>query len=103
MRFWGWGDDAHAGEGIPPHAEEMLQRELDLPAGGGAAPVPLDAVRVRDPALPDAARSALAGVCELRDDLEARVVHAAGKAYPDLVRQRAGDAEHAPDGVVFPA
>jgi alkyldihydroxyacetonephosphate synthase len=103
MRFWGWGEDAHAGDGLPPHAEEMLRRELDLPAGGAPPPVPLDAVRMRDPALPGAARSALAAVCELRDDHEARVLHAAGKAYPDLVRQRAGDAEDAPDAVVLPA
>jgi alkyldihydroxyacetonephosphate synthase len=102
VRHWGWGDDAHAGEGIPPHAEEMLRRELDLPADGGAAAVPLDAVRVRDAALPDAARAGLAGICELRDDHEARVLHAAGKAYPDLVRQRSGDAEDAPDAVVLP-
>jgi alkyldihydroxyacetonephosphate synthase len=102
MRFWGWGDDAHAGE-LPPHADDFLHRELDLPAAGGAPAVPLEAVRVRDAALPDAARAELAGVCELRDDHEARVLHAAGKAYPDLVRQRAGDAEDAPDAVVLPA
>ena len=34
MRFWGWGEDAHAGEGLPPHAEAMLARELDLPPSG---------------------------------------------------------------------
>ena len=39
----------------------------------------------------------------MRDDRDARVLHAAGKSYPDLVRQRAGDAEQAPDAVVLPA
>ena len=39
-------------------------------------------------ALPDAARTDLAAVCELRDDHETRILHAAGKAYPDLVRLR---------------
>jgi alkyldihydroxyacetonephosphate synthase len=102
MRFWGWGDDAHAGEGIPPHAEEMLSRELDLPPGG-SAPVALDEVRLRDPALPEAALAALRAVCDVRDDREARVLHAAGKSYPDLVRQRTGDAEQAPDAVVLPS
>jgi alkyldihydroxyacetonephosphate synthase len=97
MRFWGWGDDAHAGDGIPPHAEEMLQRELDLPAGGGTPPVALEDVRLRDPApLPD-----LPG--EVRDDREARVLHAAGKSYPDLVRMRSGGAEEAPDAVAYPS
>ena len=97
MRFWGWGTDEHAGDGIPPHAEEMLRRELDLPADGGARPVALEDVRLRDPApLPDLP-------AEVRDDREARVLHAAGKAYPDLVRMRAGDAEDAPDAVVYPS
>ncbi|HEX2087596.1 MAG TPA: hypothetical protein VHF89_18070, partial [Solirubrobacteraceae bacterium] len=87
MRFWGCGEDAHAGDGIPPHAEEMLRRELDLPDGAGTPRVAaVDEVRLRDPApLPE-----LPG--EVRDDREARVLHAAGKAYPDLVRMRAGDA-----------
>ncbi|HEV2812258.1 MAG TPA: FAD-binding oxidoreductase [Solirubrobacteraceae bacterium] len=102
MRFWGWGTDEHAGDGIPPHAEEMLRHELDLPAGGGSRPVALADVRLRDPAIPQAALAALRSVCEVRDDREARVVHAAGKSYPDLVRQRAGDAEDAPDAVVLP-
>ena len=39
----------------------------------------------------------------VRDDRLARVLHAAGKSYPDLVRQRAGDCEQAPDAVVLPA
>ncbi|HEX2086640.1 MAG TPA: FAD-binding oxidoreductase [Solirubrobacteraceae bacterium] len=96
MRFWGWGEDAHAGDGVPPHAEEMLRRELDLPEGAGSRPVGLEEVRLRDPApLPDLP-------AEVRDDREARVLHAAGKAYPDLVRMRAGDAEDAPDAVVLP-
>ena len=32
-----------------------------------------------------------------------RVLHAAGKGYPDLVRMRAGTPEGAPDAVVFPS
>jgi len=42
------------------------------------------------------------GAEHVRDDREARVLHAAGKSYPDLVRQRAGDALGAPDAVVEP-
>ncbi len=34
---------------------------------------------------------------------ETRILHAAGKSYPDLVRLRAGDCEQAPDAVVYPA
>jgi alkyldihydroxyacetonephosphate synthase len=37
----------------------------------------------------------------VREDRDARVVHAAGKGYVDLVRQRAGDCAQAPDAVVY--
>ncbi|HEY4996605.1 MAG TPA: FAD-binding oxidoreductase, partial [Solirubrobacteraceae bacterium] len=33
---------------------------------------------------------------------EQRVLHAAGKGYPDLVRLRAGEPEDAPDAIVYP-
>ena len=96
MRFWGWGVDEHAGEGIPPHAEEMLRHELDLPPGGGPPPVSLEDVHLRDPAdLPELP-------VDVRDDREARVLHAAGKSYPDLVRMRAGEAQDAPDAIALP-
>ncbi len=39
----------------------------------------------------------------MRDDHGERVVHAAGKGYPDLVRLRAGAPEGAPDAVLRPA
>jgi alkyldihydroxyacetonephosphate synthase len=103
MRFWGWGDDAHAGEGLPPHAEELLAHELGLPPARPAARVrQIEDVRVPEATLSDAARSALAAAAPLRDDAIARVFHAAGKAYPDLVRLRSGEVEHAPDAIVFP-
>ena len=60
---------------------------------------------MRDPALPASARAALASVLGeggLRDDHAARVEHAAGRGYPDLVRLRAGDALGAPDAVAQP-
>ena len=39
----------------------------------------------------------------MRQDRLARVSHALGKSYPDLVRIRRGDASSAPDAVVYPA
>ena len=39
----------------------------------------------------------------MRDDRLARVAHALGKSYPDLVRIRSGDGSSAPDAVVYPA
>ncbi len=43
------------------------------------------------------------GAENVRDGHAERVLHAAGKGYPDLVRLRAGEPEGAPDAVVYPA
>ena len=103
MRFWGWGVDGHDAP-LAEHAETLLARELDLPLGAPRqTPVRLEDVRVRPSALPDGDRAALAEVAGVATDQASRVLRAAGKAYPDLVRMRAGDAEHAPDAVVSPA
>jgi alkyldihydroxyacetonephosphate synthase len=106
VRFSGWGEEGRASDGLPEDAAALLERELDLPARAPRrVPVALDAVRLADPALPDALRTRLAdavGADHVRDDRAARVVHAAGKAYPDLVRMRGGDASQAPDAIVLP-
>jgi alkyldihydroxyacetonephosphate synthase len=103
MRWWGWGDDAHA-QAPPAHALAWLERRL-----GGLAPerrpVALEDVRLCEPALPAAVGARLAEVVGedgVRADRATRVLHAAGKGYPDLVRLRAGAAEQAPDAVVWP-
>ncbi|MEP6952523.1 MAG: FAD-binding oxidoreductase [Solirubrobacteraceae bacterium] len=98
MRFWGWGEDAFAGE-APAAALAWLTREL----GGLGDPAPhvaLQDVCVGESALPGALRERFGEI--LRDDHAARVRHARGKSYPDLVRQRAGDALDAPDAVLTP-
>ena len=46
---------------------------------------------------------ALLGADGVRDDHAERVIHAAGKGYPDLVRLRAGEPEEAPDAVSYPS
>ncbi|MEA2358376.1 MAG: alkyldihydroxyacetonephosphate synthase [Solirubrobacteraceae bacterium] len=98
MRWWGWGEDAHAGHGSAA-ALAWVERELgplDAPRG----PVALEDVRLGDSALPGGLRERFAEI--LRDDRAARVLHARGKSYPDLVRQRAGDCADAPDAVLVP-
>jgi alkyldihydroxyacetonephosphate synthase len=103
MRWWGWGVDADAIE-IPEHAREFLGERVGL-AGAPRPPVALEDVSLPEPALSDGIRDrlvAIAGDDGVRDDREARVVHAAGKSYPDLVRQRAGEVPAAPDAVVLP-
>jgi alkyldihydroxyacetonephosphate synthase len=45
----------------------------------------------------------ISGEAHVRDDHGDRVLHAAGKGYPDLVRMRAGEPLGAPDAVLYPS
>ena len=45
---------------------------------------------------------AIVGADAVHDRHAERVLHAAGKGYPDLVRLRAGEPEGAPDAVLYP-
>ncbi|HEY2217679.1 MAG TPA: FAD-binding oxidoreductase, partial [Solirubrobacteraceae bacterium] len=104
MRWWGWGDPAHP-PGLPPHALTFLADTVGLPARArppvALASVELQASSLRDSTL-DALR-AIVGSEHVRDDHAERVLHAAGKGYPDLVRMREGKPAGAPDAVVLPA
>ena len=104
MRWWGWGDD-DAGHSLPEAADGLLRSELGLHAGAVPPRVELEEVRLPEPGLPAHVHErlgSLLGAEQLRDDREARVAHAAGRSYPDLVRLRAGDAAGAPDAVALP-
>ena len=105
MRWWGWGEDSHAGN-PPEHAISWLERRLGGPLGPPREVVALQDVRVAPPRLRPATAEALAaivGEAEVRSDHATRVLRAAGRGYPDLVRLRAGDGDPAPDAVVAPA
>jgi len=104
MRWWGWGVDRDA-TSLPEKARDMLRQAFSI-EDEPAPPVDLDDVELGEPALPAEARSGLASIVgedAVRDDRLARVGHALGRSYPDLVRLRAGDASSAPDAVVYPA
>jgi alkyldihydroxyacetonephosphate synthase len=102
MRWWGWGDPDHP-SALPAHALGFLSN-----AGIGTAPRPpvaLGRVALAPPAIEEAVLARLrdiVGHAGVRDDHAERVLHAAGKGYPDLVRLRAGEPEGAPDAVVHP-
>ncbi|MGD0455301.1 MAG: FAD-binding oxidoreductase [Solirubrobacteraceae bacterium] len=104
MRWWGWGDPAHP-PGLPAHALDFLRETV------GLAERPRPAVALANVRLPagTTSPSALAALREIvgaehvRDEHSERVLHAAGKGYPDLVRLRAGEPEGAPDAVLYPA
>jgi alkyldihydroxyacetonephosphate synthase len=103
MRWWGWGDPAHV-SGLPDHVADFLAGEVGIAAELRPA-VAIEDVALTEPALSAEARAALAaavGEEYVGDDALTRIVHAAGKSYPDLVRQRSGDCTGAPDAVVLP-
>jgi alkyldihydroxyacetonephosphate synthase len=84
----------------------FLRESLGVDGGVVSRPVPLEAVRLREPALDGAVRArleAIVGSRAVRSDREARVLRCRGKSYLDLLAQRAGECEDAPDAVVAPA
>jgi alkyldihydroxyacetonephosphate synthase len=103
MRWWGWGVDRDAMQ-LPESAQALIEGGL----GVKEAPAPrveLDAISLPAPRLDPGLRDRLAGAVgpdAVRDDQLARVAHAAGRSYPDLVRLRSGRIA-APDAVVYPA
>ncbi|HEV2770531.1 MAG TPA: FAD-binding oxidoreductase [Solirubrobacteraceae bacterium] len=104
MRWWGWGSDAHVTP-WPPGAERLLHEEIAW-RPRATAPVALDDVALPARALPARARELLCaavGAEHVRDDRLARVSHAVGRSYTDLLRIRSGDGSTAPDAVVAPA
>jgi alkyldihydroxyacetonephosphate synthase len=104
MRWWGWGEDGHDAP-LSATAQALLAAELGPLPAGHRDPVALDDVRLSASALPASARERLVsavGAEHVCDDRFSRVTHAAGRGYHDLVRLRAGDAEGAPDAVVYP-
>ena len=95
----GWGDPARR-TGLPPQARTWLAKRIGLTDAGDAA-VPGE---LPPPAVPDLAWTALAeavGADNLDDTPEARLRHAGGKSYLDLLRHRRGEVA-APDVVVTP-
>ena len=102
MRWWGWGVDRDAMQ-LPETAQALIEGGL----GVKEPPRPrleLDAIELPAPRLDGSLRQrieAIVGAEGIRDDQLARVSHAAGRSYPDLVRLRWGQIS-APDAVVYP-
>jgi alkyldihydroxyacetonephosphate synthase len=101
--FWGWGEPG-AGPSLPEHAIGFLRDELGVSGEVVDRPVALEGVRLRPAALDPALRRRLEDITgAVRDDREARVLRCRGKSYLDLLAQRSGACEDAPDAVVAPA
>jgi len=104
MRWWGWGDPG-AAPALPPHALDFLRESVGV-AERPCPPVALEHVSMARSSLSEsllAELRAIVGSEGVSDGHEQRVLHAAGKGYPDLVRLRAGEPEAAPDAVLYPA
>ena len=106
QRWWGWGQDGHDGP-VPAGLLKLLREEAGLEQGAPrrAVPDPQDVV-LPEATLGAAARVALRAVVgpeHVREDHRARLDHAAGRSYPDLLALRAGAPPCAPDAVVLPA
>jgi alkyldihydroxyacetonephosphate synthase len=104
MRWWGWGQDGHP-VSLPEPAVALLRDELGADLSVRHEHVALEEVRLPQPRLAAGARARLeaaVGAEHVVDDRAARVSHAAGRSYPDLIRLRSGDASRAPDAVVAP-
>ncbi|HEV2975607.1 MAG TPA: FAD-binding oxidoreductase [Solirubrobacteraceae bacterium] len=103
MRWWGWGAPEHP-QGLPAGALRFLAETVGT-APRPVAPVALSRVELAASTLDEPTLSQLrqiVGAEAVRSDHSERVLHAAGKGYPDLVRLRAGEPEGAPDAVVLP-
>ncbi|TMK95627.1 MAG: FAD-binding oxidoreductase [Actinobacteria bacterium] len=104
MRWWGWGDPGH-GPILTGAALDFLNGEVGV-APDPRPPVALANVSLAASALDEGTLEALRAVVgseAVRSDHAARVFHAGGKGYPDLVRMRAGEPEGAPDAVLLPS
>jgi alkyldihydroxyacetonephosphate synthase len=100
--FWGWGEPG-TGTSLSASAEDFLRTVIGVSGAVVSRPAALDAVRLPAPALDVQALAAIVGSEAVRTDREARVLRCRGKSYLDLLAQRAGDCEAAPDAVVAPA
>jgi alkyldihydroxyacetonephosphate synthase len=88
---------------LPEHAVSFLRDEIGVDGTVVDRPVGLEDVRLREPALASSVRRRLEAIAAVRDDRAARVLRCRGKSYLDLLAQRAGACEDAPDAVVAPA
>lgn len=110
LRWWGWGalDQDYSLEGRSAFwpavrewlglSDEAIEREV--------RPISLEEISLRQPRLDDSGVSSLRrllGEEAVRIEKRARVEHAYGKSYRDLIRIRAGHIPNPPDAIVYPA
>jgi alkyldihydroxyacetonephosphate synthase len=107
MKWWGWGhEDISFSHEDKPGFRPFLKHHLGVDvAQATTAPAAFEDLVIPEARLSGDLRAALEEAVERRQvstDALDRVVHARGKSYRDLVRQRRGDLGRLPDVVVRP-
>ena len=97
----GWGDPARR-PGLSASVIGFLAKKFGGRLTPTPPPVPLTEIALAPSALSAELLSQLAAIAPVSDGPEARIAHARGKSYRDLIRIRTGDASGAPDAVVLP-
>ncbi len=103
MKWWGWGNPEKKSS-IPEQALSRLQGMLDCEIKPNSF-VSFDDFKLPEPELKEndlAEIRKAVGDQGLVTDRECRILHSAGKGYPDLIRMRSGEIEHATDAVAYP-
>ena len=88
--------------GLEPYLARRLAVYSTYPIGG----LQIEEITLADSRLTEGARrdlAAIVGGANLADDREARIRHALGKSYEDLLHARRGEIDNAPDAVLYPA
>ena len=106
LRWWGWGTlDQSYDLSNRPGFWPFMQANLGIGPGPLVEPVSLDSIELPPPRLDAELLRGLRkryGPTVVNTGHAARVEHAYGKSYKDLVRLRRGEVTHPPDAVVFP-
>jgi alkyldihydroxyacetonephosphate synthase len=106
LRWWGWGSlDQSYDLDARPQVWPFIESQLGIGPQIAQAPVALESIQLPAIRLSPQDVSDLQqifGDDAVRIDRLARVLHAYGKSYRDLMRIRCGDIAHPPDAIVYP-
>ncbi len=107
MKWWGWGDeDVTFSDADKPKLWPYLGGELGLEEGVPVPPVSFEGINLPAAKVNLPFTAALKGVLkpdQISEDKKDRLIHAAGKAFRDLLRLRRGQVDYAPDLIVYPS
>ena len=106
MKWWGWGhEDVSFSDADKPKLWSYLERELGSQESSPIPPVKFEEVTLpiakENRPLLEALKNALVDD-QISANKKDRLIHAAGKAFRDLLRLRRGQVDYAPDLVVYP-